>query len=128
MSLYMQAGNEMVDIASGGGSNSPRLVNLYNSEREVAGYAFVFESNGVYAIWPIATRNSIGYRAWVLGSDFPLYNYEQDGDRINYVLQDGTVGNVNGIYTYSDGFFSIGASAIGQYFINAKKITFPTAN
>ena len=89
-------------------------MNLYNSDWDVAGYALSIELNGVYAIWPIATRNSIGYRAWVLGSDFPLYNYEQDGDRINYVLQDGTVGNVNGIYTYSDGFFLLGLPQSGN--------------
>lgn len=94
MSLYMQAGNEMVDIANagGGGSNSPRLVNLYKTLTgsgfsDPIALCYVWETENMYVC------RIIGY--WEIGdsyirfskNDFPNLNYTS-GDNGCIVLKE----------------------------------------
>lgn len=54
MSLYIQQNDELVNIATGGGQDITRFVNVYDRAGNVNGLALVCENEAGYAITPIA--------------------------------------------------------------------------
>lgn len=88
MSMYMQNNSELVEIPSGGGSgNSHRMINLYDSNDEVVGFAICFQNELGVCLIPFCnygnTTNTYIHRTDIgieTGMVPIAYTYLEDGN------------------------------------------------